>query len=165
MASGVFTKPLLIFITRNGFALSLILKARVFETRKWPINSCSSVVKPVNDVVCIVWTAPSSSIVTLVSLGFLYLVSTTVLLRSAWNRKLLFGFVMFLIVYTFVSSQTYFILSFLEGNFHTFAVLYCVERLEHSTFIDVYSPHNFTSINRAHVFFTEEFSIKTLLGS
>ena len=78
---------------------------------------------------------------------------------------MLFGFVMFLIVYTFVSSQTYFILSFSEGNFHTFAVLYSVERFEHSTFIDVYSPHNFTSINRTHVFFTAEFSIKTLLGS
>ena len=48
-----FTEPLLLFITRKVFALSLILKARVFETLKWPI-SCSFVVKPVNDVVYIV---------------------------------------------------------------------------------------------------------------
>ena len=34
---------------KKGFALSLILKARAFETRTWPI-SCSFVVKPVNDV-------------------------------------------------------------------------------------------------------------------
>ena len=120
MASGGIYRAASVIYHKKGFALSLILKARVFETQKWPINSCSSVVKPVNDVVCIVWTAPSSSIVTLVSLGFLYLVSTTALSRSAWNRKLLFGFVTFLIFYIFVSSQTYFMHLYIFMHFHTF---------------------------------------------